>query len=1105
MTGIPVVKSKLIMPQLANSFIMSNRINELCKSMHSQNAVVITAPAGYGKTTLMIAALNIYRLDSRVCWYRLEQEDREPAVFYAHFIEALFPEGEMEFTDSRSILAAYGDIHSQYKFLNAAICQKLWDFYKHSPGTRTFIVLDDFQQVKDLPEITSTIQYLVNNLPENCSIFISSRSDTDLITVKQSLEKNILRISREELCFSEKELVKLFTKIYGFEIDQKLIQKIVLNTEGWAAGIIMLGQVLSKRNSGVKQNILKISGEKDYLFKYFAVEVFKTADPQLMLFMVKAAILREFTAAEAGAILNTYNALQLLDLCEKKGLFIQKIIGEVTSYRFHGLFREVLLQIQPEFITEEEINNYHLRAAAYYSESKVIERAIEHYVACGSSGRAAELILKESASLDPYKPIEQLRSWLKFLPDHAVKNNSIIFYIKSHICLEGEEDLAELTEETLLNGKGYTYIATHMKALIIFSYFFVSRNDVHNIIKTLNQAPATLKHTRNKSLKGNLIVFNLMKAFWEESFSKGINLSQKVNSYQLDQDWEWMALAYSCKLHFFLGELDTAENYINKAFKLDLFNKNDMIKSIAMMLYAYVLYLKKDRASFSKIKDDLMAIGEKYHFDLVLGQGKRLAALTSYSEHDLDAALELLESSTNHFERLGNQAMIPYNKLSRCLWLSREINAGEMLAEAKELYKILTSLQPGFCILDIGQSILGALAREAGDYELAREALMSASKNCKAKKTKQILCGTYLHLAKLYYDTGDHDKGKATLKQSFGIASSNSYFMFWDLHLPTLVEMSARCVKSGVYNEYAIELMSTYFGREAAEFFKRHAAVTEESNLKEFCGAFISLYGIKKETPSPLVYVNLLGRFSIAVNGSVIPENSWKTKKIEGILKYLILHRGRVITREILMELFWPGSDKKSASMSLRAALYELRKVLKNHGVPLEEKYALIHEKSGGLIVPASGILAVDIDEFLSLHDRIKGLPFTKATQVQRMSILGKMVSLYRGNLLEDELYEDWTFFTREELKSIYIESALSLAADYVEIKENEKAEKLLLQTLAADPYNEEACLFLIKLYVYANQRGRAIKLYNNFEVRIMKDLNIKPDERLASVVRDIT
>jgi LuxR family maltose regulon positive regulatory protein len=166
------------MPQLTSSFIMSERIKKLCKAMHNRSAVMITAPAGYGKTSLMVASLHTYGPDCRICWYRLEPEDSDLALFYAHFIEALFPAGEELWNDSRNTLADCGDIQSRHQYLNAVICQELWAFHNHHEKIKTFIVLDDFQLVKDSTEITSSIQYLINNLPDNCTFFISSRSET---------------------------------------------------------------------------------------------------------------------------------------------------------------------------------------------------------------------------------------------------------------------------------------------------------------------------------------------------------------------------------------------------------------------------------------------------------------------------------------------------------------------------------------------------------------------------------------------------------------------------------------------------------------------------------------------------------------------------------------------------------------------------------------------------------------------------------------------------------------------------------------------------------------------------------------------------------------
>ncbi|MEW6622962.1 MAG: hypothetical protein AB1420_07535 [Bacillota bacterium] len=373
MNGIPVVKSKLVMPQLPHSFVMSNRIKRIAKAIHSKDVVMTTAPAGYGKTSLIIAALNMYGQNYRICWYRLDQEDRDLAVFFTHFIEALFPTEENEWHECRANLANYCDIYSQYQSLIAIICRELWVYHNHHKKIKTFIVLDDFQQVKDSQNILGPIQYLINNLPKNCSIIVNSRSESGILTGKMRLEKDVLEINSNDLCFSEEDL-SILLKNYGINTDNKMIQKIMFITEGWAAGIIMICQILSRgdlQGSSIQGigGILEKPGEKAMLFKYIAIEVLKTVDPGLMLFLIKAAILRDFTAVEVSSIFDIKDVHVLLSQCEKQGLFVQKIPGEITTYRFHGLFREVLQQLQAEYFSEEEIRCYHQQAAAYYIAS----------------------------------------------------------------------------------------------------------------------------------------------------------------------------------------------------------------------------------------------------------------------------------------------------------------------------------------------------------------------------------------------------------------------------------------------------------------------------------------------------------------------------------------------------------------------------------------------------------------------------------------------------------------------------------------------------------------------------------------------------------------
>jgi DNA-binding SARP family transcriptional activator len=111
------------------------------------------------------------------------------------------------------------------------------------------------------------------------------------------------------------------------------------------------------------------------------------------------------------------------------------------------------------------------------------------------------------------------------------------------------------------------------------------------------------------------------------------------------------------------------------------------------------------------------------------------------------------------------------------------------------------------------------------------------------------------------------------------------------------------------------------------------------------------------------------------------------------------------------------------------------------------------------------------------------------------------MVALYRGDFLEED-DDDWVFAKREELRSIYFGTVIELANLYVMSEENQKAEKLLLNTLTRDLYNEQVCLCLLKLYIATNQRGRAVKFYSSFADRFQRELGIKPAQELAAAIK---
>jgi LuxR family maltose regulon positive regulatory protein len=1114
--GVPVVRSKLIWPQLPNLFLLSERINKLVRTIRSSRVSTVTAPAGYGKTTLLAAALAGEKPQRcRICWYRLEREDADMAVFYAHLIEALFPGQSADWTEARSNLALYGNIECQHMIVNAIICQEMWAFHERQPDIKTRIVLDDFQHAADTPEIVGAVRYLIDNLPGDCSLIISSRSETGLLAGKRSLRQDTVEVGREDMCFDIAELTDLLHNVYGIATGLDLAQQIMGNTEGWIAGIVIICQALERYTPGETARMIEQAGQKVLLFNYLAVETLKNIDRDMMRFLVKTAILRDFTAAAAESILGEHQAPEPLAQCERQGLFIQKTPGPEAVYSFHPLFREALQQMQPAYLSRAEIADCHLRAAAYYIEQQTYIPAIEHFITSGNVDLAVDLITRESMRLITFEAVDQLRLWFKLLPEPVINANGRLLFIKSYLYTHSRDDLAlALLKQALAKFQEQNDLIMQVHCLLPLTHIYALLNDIRSLSRYLNQLPPELKDTDDSYLIKYKSVFDLFRAVYEENFDLGVRLERYVSRLNLDGDWQWMAITYSCILHYLLGDLGTAEAAIKSTLEMDLIQRAEIFRGFSLAFYVIVLSLKNDRQTLPAVLSDLTAIGEKYGYLYLTGLAKRLSAVERYADHDLDSALELIEDSTGDFDQMGNLALPHINRLSRCLWLTRQQDPTGLLAEARAAQKMLSANRTGQCFQEIGLSLLGAVAREAGEYKFAKRCLLSAVAGSRKKKARQVLCSTLLHLAKLYWDTGDAARGREILGQAMEIAAGNSYAAFWDLHLPTLVEMAARCVRERISPSYALELIARYYGKEAAERLAADATATGEASLRAFADSYGTGAAVFTETPRPKIRVCLLGRFRLEIDGRLVPETAWKTRKVAGVFKYLLLHRDQVIARDRLMELFWPDSDQQAASLSLRAALHELRKLLVQYGIPAAGRAALIQSQRGSLVLKTGGRLSLDIDQFISLYNNLHGvMPLTPDASADSSAAVNEingridreqMVSLYRGNLLDGDEYFDWIFPVREEMMSRFIEVAVSLAAVYMNQGEYDRAEGLLQKALTAGSCNEEVCFCLIKLYATTNRRDRAAKLYADFARRLQEELGIQPDPKLARAVSGV-
>ncbi|MFA5524588.1 MAG: BTAD domain-containing putative transcriptional regulator [Tissierellales bacterium] len=1091
MNSIHVLKSKLIMPELTEGFMLTNRVKELHESLKSCKAVSICAPAGYGKTSLAISYFH-YQLNNpyRVCWYRLDPEDNNLSIFINHLLESLFPTEAIKLPESKNSFKE--------------ICNKLWSSYDQTDPSPTYVVLDDFQNIAENQVVCNIISNIFDNLPPSYTLFILSRGHINVFTEKQKLEKKVLNIGIDDLAFTNDETKDIILRA-GLDYHDDTISKFVTEyTEGWIAGIILICQAFKNRGHTIEIiNSDKLIHE-DSLFQYMSLEVLKSLEFNIQDALTKLALLQDFTELEASEILGISDVKSVIEQSLKFGMFIHKIPESPAVYRFHSLFRDFMLCILVSSYSEQKIMGLHLKAAQYYISHSIYMRAAEHISKCKNPAAALEIVISAGFNKFLIGEKAQLKIWLDLLPDEVVNLSPILLMYRAQLVpnsrqLEMVAPLQNAIEQSLVDNN----LEVYFNLATVLLYILMCNNNMKGLLEMTPDISPKLEYA-SREMKNTLKILTMVRHIGEEEYSLAKAQSENTLYSLLPEDSQGLYLILSSITYICLGKLNKAQESMEKALIINNFKKVEPAKGFVLLFLATSLCLSNQRECLMSHISEILFIGNKYDYDYLSAGGRRLAAYAKYISLNTNDSIDMLDNSIYHYKQISNKAMTAICKMLRLLWSLRDNNMSRHLDEAKENYNIISNMHSGLLNLEISQSILGAIAREAEDYILAENCLLSSIKTSIEKKGYQVLCGSLFHIAKLYFAKNDTEKGYFYLKQAMNLASDNRYFMFWDIHIQTLVEMILRGVRIGLCTEYAKEVLNKFFCTKAVLYLTEKVKVIDENRINTFASDFISTYRVDDYEQFYFVKASLFGKPEVWINGVKISDADWKTKKVKSFLDYLLLNSGKTISKETLADVLWPLSDSSSAIASQRTALYHLRKVLSRYGVATSGKKALIYETQRGLKIRRNNALDLDIDEFLALYAEFSSFNDVNNSQDEqkRIIIMERIIFLYKGDLMEDFDYGDLIDYERERFKSIFMEVCEKLSLIYIKLREFKQAEEILKSALSADPYDENICLELLKLYNSQKRKSKAIKLYYSFKKRIEEELDIKIDKRLTETIQ---
>ena len=445
-----LLKTKFIKPALRTETLQRCRLLDqyLNKAVNFNNndfgyrLVLVSAPAGYGKTTLVSSWLE--NRGSTV-WLSLDEADNDPGRFWLYFASALNRTYEigasmLSILESGPIsLDSGADKDIQYEEALVLLLNELADTKEP-----VLLVLDDYHHIDD-ESINRGLQFLVENLPPNFQLIIISRADPPLPLARWRSKGWMFEMRQKDLRFDLEETAQLIKKISGFELDTKQAQMIDEKTEGWASSLQVIGSIFSTVKDLEKDTFIKnLNQSHRYLLDFLSDEILDQQDPEIINFLLDTSILEYLTPEVCRVLSGREDAGLVLRTLEAENLFITSLDHSGQWYRYHNLFAEMLRFRLVSREGKVKLASLHKKAATWFAEHGQPSRAALHALKAADHNFAADLLEQNAAALFNRGEQKNLTRWIEQIPQEIVeKRPRLLTFFSMLAYLSGDANRAE--------------------------------------------------------------------------------------------------------------------------------------------------------------------------------------------------------------------------------------------------------------------------------------------------------------------------------------------------------------------------------------------------------------------------------------------------------------------------------------------------------------------------------------------------------------------------------------------------------------------------------------------------------------------------------------
>jgi LuxR family transcriptional regulator, maltose regulon positive regulatory protein len=407
----PLLETKLYAPRLRRGLVARPRLSERLGRGAESKLTLISAPAGFGKTTLLAEWLAASPAGQHsLAWLSLDQNDNQPASFWTYLITAL--QSVTPGNGAAALSLLQGPQTPPIETILATLLNEL-----SGVPNDTVLVLDDYHLI-EAHDIQDGVAFLLEHLPPQIHLVIATRADPALPLARLRARGELVEIRAADLRFTPDEAAAYLNEVMGLELAASDVAALEGRTEGWIAALQLAALSMQGRDD-VAGFIAAFAGDDRYIVDYLVEEVLRRQPEDVRTFLLQTSILGRMSGPLCDAVTGQDGGKAMLEALDRGNLFLVPLDDRRRWYRYHQLFADVL-RAHLEQEQPEQVPGLHRRASEWFEKNGTQSEAIRHALAGADFERAATLVELAIPAMRQSRQEATALAWLRALPDEVI-------------------------------------------------------------------------------------------------------------------------------------------------------------------------------------------------------------------------------------------------------------------------------------------------------------------------------------------------------------------------------------------------------------------------------------------------------------------------------------------------------------------------------------------------------------------------------------------------------------------------------------------------------------------------------------------------------------